>query len=409
MKSFFKLAWRNLWRNRRRTLITLTSVTMAVLLAVAISSLQEGVYDNMISNAVRFSTGYIQVHAKGYWDDKSINNSFTPSPAFDSVLRSESSISLAVPRLESFALASSGPHTKGVAVWGIDPVKENNMHVIADRMVAGKYLSATGDSGVLMGDALAQYLRLGVGDTLVMLGQGYHGSTAAGQFVVRGLFHYPVDELNNSMVYLSLPAAQQLFAAANRLSSMSLILTTPGNRKILAITQRLQQRLGADWEVMPWQDMNRELVQQISGDRSGGLVMLGILYLVVAFGVFGTILMMTVERKKEFAVMIAIGMHRSWITFVVFLETCLIGALGILCGILLILPILWYVHLHPIALTGSTAETYQQFGIEPIIPASLDPVIFLYQGLIVLAMALASSVYPLIYVGRLPLTPTLKQ
>ena len=141
MQQFIKLAWRNLWRNRRRTLITLASVLMAVVLAIAIRSFQKGVYGNMIANAVRFSTGYIQMHAKGYWDDQSINNSFEPGASLEKALKKENNISLAVPRLESFALASSGPHTKGVEVIGIDPEKEDRMNDVSGKITQGKYFT----------------------------------------------------------------------------------------------------------------------------------------------------------------------------------------------------------------------------------------------------------------------------
>ncbi|MBS1653524.1 MAG: ABC transporter permease, partial [Bacteroidetes bacterium] len=172
MKQFIILAWRNLWRNRRRTMITLASVFMAVVLAIAIRSLQKGVYASMIGNAVRFSTGYIQVHAKGYWDDQNINNSFEYDSSLTSVFHKDKNISLYVPRLESFALASSGPHTKGVAVTGIDPVKEDKMNGLAGKIKEGKYFSATGQQGILIGDGLAKYLQLQLGDTIVLLGQG---------------------------------------------------------------------------------------------------------------------------------------------------------------------------------------------------------------------------------------------
>src|SRR5690242_6707508 len=112
MKQISKLAWRNLWRNKRRTMITLASVFMAVILAIAIRSFQKGVYGNMISNSVRFSTGYIQLHSKGYWDDKSINNSFVPDSSLMRGIKNNANVSLTVPRIESYALASSGPHTK---------------------------------------------------------------------------------------------------------------------------------------------------------------------------------------------------------------------------------------------------------------------------------------------------------
>ncbi|MDE3213923.1 MAG: ABC transporter permease, partial [Bacteroidota bacterium] len=336
MKQFVKLAWRNLWRNRRRTLITLASVLMAVVLAIAIRSIQKGAYDSMISNAVRFSTGYIQVHAKGFWKEQSVNHSFVLDSAVSEVFDREGNISAAVPRLESYALASSGPHTKGVAVIGIDPQKESQMTELSSKITQGKYFGEGPGQGILVGDGLARYLHLHLGDTLVLLGQGYHGNTAAGQYPIQGIFHYPIEQLNNSLVYLSLPDAQVLMSADGRITSMSLMLKDPRNMD--QDQQALEKKLGGDYEVMNWPVMNKTLVEEIKGDNAGGIIMLAILYIVVAFGVFGTILMMTMERRKEFAVMIAIGMHRTKITLIVIFETIFIGLLGIASGSMVILP-----------------------------------------------------------------------
>lgn len=407
MKQLSKLAWRNLWRNRRRTLITLASVFMAVILAIAIRSFQKGVYGNMISNAVSFSTGYIQVHTKGYWNDQTINNSFEAGRQVQQALNNTPGISLSVPRLESFALASSGQHTKGVEVMGIDPAKEQKMNGLGKKIVRGKYISNSDGQGILVGDGLAKYLHLGLGDTLVLLGQGYHGTTAAGQYRIAGIFHYPLDQLNNMLVYLSLPDARSLMAAPNRLTSFSLMLKNPND--IDKVTTSLQHTLDSTWEVLQWPVMNKTLMQEIEGDNAGGIIMLGILYIVVAFGVFGTILMMTMERKKEFAVMIAIGMHRIKLITVVILETIFIGLLGILSGAVLVFPVVLYLHIHPLALTGAAAETYQQFGIEPLLPTSVDPHIFLSQGITVLCIALISALYPLWYINKFKLAETLKQ
>jgi ABC-type lipoprotein release transport system permease subunit len=407
MVQFIKLAWRNLWRNKRRTLITLASVLMAVVLAITIRSVQLGAYGNMIGNAVRFSTGYIQVHHHGYWDDQSINNTMEWDTAISGTLSGNKNVSLAVPRLESFALASSGPHTKGVAVVGIDPEKENELTELKAKISEGKYFSGSSGEGALVGDGLAKYLQLHLGDTIVLLGQGYHGTTAAGQFRVQGIFHYPIEQLNSAMVYLPVGDAQNLFAASERITSVSLMLNDP--KKINNTTKELQKKLGKNYEVMDWPAMNKSLVEEIKGDNAGGIIMLGILYLVVAFGVFGTILMMTMERKKEFSVMIAIGMHRAKLTMIMIFETIFIGLMGIVTGCLVILPVIIYLHHHPIRITGKGAEAYQQFGIEPLLPASLDPSIFLYQGLTVLVIAIISVVYPLWYVNRFPLAETLKQ
>jgi ABC-type lipoprotein release transport system permease subunit len=242
---------------------------------------------------------------------------------------------------------------------------------------------------------------------MVLLGQGFHGSTAAGQFPIQGIFHYPMEQLNTTMVFLSLPVAQSLFVAPGQLTSVSLMLQQPG--KMDATKNFLDKKLDSTYEVMEWPAMNKTLVQEIQGDNAGGIIMLGILYVVVAFGVFGTILMMTMERKKEFAAMLAVGMRRMKLTLVVLLETIFIGLMGIISGSLLILPVLIYFHQHPVLLTGAAAEAYRQFGVEPLMPASLDPSIFWYQGITVLGIAILSAIYPLWYINRFPIAETLKQ
>ncbi len=407
MKQYFKLAWRNLWRNKRRTFITLASVLLAVLLSICMRSMQKGTYANMIGNAVRFSTGYIQIHAKGYWDKPTVNNSFENNDKLINALTKNDNISLIIPRLETFVLASSGEHTKGVQIIGIDPEKENQMNGISKKIKQGSYFSKEVD-GIIIGDGIANYLELSVGDTMVILGQGFQGITAAGQFPVIGIFHFPDDRMNNALVYLSIHSAQNLFAAPDRFTSISLMLNKP--RQIEETKKNLENLLGtSNWEVMEWQTMNKALTQEINGDNAGGIIMLVILYVVIAFGVFGTILMMTMERRKEFAVMVAIGMNRFRLILILLLETFFIGIIGILSGLIISFPILVYFNLNPVKITGTAAQMFEQFGIEPIMPASLDPQIFINQGITVMIISLVASIYPLIYVKRFKILDALKQ
>jgi len=399
------MAWRNLWRNKRRTLITVASILVAVSLATTMRALQKGAYADVVNNAVRYSTGYIQIHANGYWKSPSINNSFASGDNFWHVIRSERSISLAVPRLESYALISSGSRTKGIEVIGTQPSVENNMTALADKIAQGAYIYDD-DTGILIGSGLAEYLHTGIGDTVVLLGQGYHGSTAAGQYRVKGIFHFPIENINNSLVYLPLPVAQSLFHVADRLTSVSVMLRNPDN--IDAVTLALRNGLGAAWEVMRWPAMNKTLIQEIASDNASGLLMLAILYVVIAFGVFGTILMMTAERRKEFAVMVALGMKKAYLTGMLCLETILIGGLGVLSGCITAFPLLLYFFFHPIHIGGAAAEFYQEFGFEPVIKVSLEPSIFFYQGLVVFIIAIVSAAYPLWYAGRFQVAESLK-
>ncbi|MDZ7744057.1 MAG: FtsX-like permease family protein [Bacteroidota bacterium] len=397
MWTILKIAWRNLWRNKRRTLITTASVFFAVLLALVMRSMQLGSYDNMIKNAVSFYTGYIQVHEKGYWEDKSINLTFEYTENVEDEIKTEPGITSVIPRLESFALASSGNYTKGSAIIGTDPKKEAEFTQLDKNVVKGEYLKQD-DKGVLIASKLADYLKLDIGDSIVLFGQGYHGITAAGEYPVRGILNFPNPEMNKQTIYMSLSEAQYLYGAQNKLSSLAIMIEDPDELQLRV--QDLKNKLGDEYEVMDWKEMMPELLQEIQADNIGGLVMLGILYVIIAFGILGTVIMMSMERKREFAVMIAVGMRKGKLLLMLFFETIIIGLIGVISGVIAGFPINLYFHHNPIPLGGELAEAVEQFNVEPIIPFSMDPSYFINQGIVVVIMTLLAFIFPLVFIIR---------
>ena len=391
MKTLIKIAWRNIWRNKKRTILTMVSIFLAVFLSLFTRSMQKGSYANMINNAVKLSTGYIQIHKKGYWDDKSINNTFTDSKKLESILSKNKNITFHIPRLESFALASSGKHTKGTMVVGTKTGIEDSLNHYSKKIIKGQYLKAN-DKAVIVAEKLAEYLQVTVGDTLVLLGQGYHGITAAAAYPVKGIIHFPIPQLNNQLVILPLKECQYLYAVGNKITSYSLMLNSPNNMD--ETIEELQKELGNKYEVMSWEEMNQEMVQAIQTDNIGGIIMLAILYIVIGFGVFGTVMMMTMERRKEFAIMIAVGMQKTQLVLMVIWETILFGVVAILIGLLASYPLLSYLHNNPIPLSGDLAASMIAFGSEPILPFSVNPDIFLSQTLTVILITVIAVLYP---------------
>jgi ABC-type lipoprotein release transport system permease subunit len=199
--------------------------------------------------------------------------------------------------------------------------------------------------------------------------------------------------LNNQLVILPLKEAQYYYAAENRLTSISIMLDDAESQS--ETIEYIKNGLNDSYEVMTWQEMNREMVQSIEADNVGGIIMLGILYIVIGFGVFGTIMMMTMERRKEFAVMISIGMQKIKILQVVAMETFLIGVVSIIIGILASYPFLVYLSNNPIPLTGELAKSMEIFGAEPILPFSINPMLFINQTLTVSVIAFIAVLYPL--------------
>lgn len=392
------LAWRNIWRNKKRTFITMASIVFAVILAILLDSVKEGMLVKMQENVVSFYSGAVQVHQQGYWDEKTLENSFEYDPSLVSKINSNPGVNSTAARLESFALVASDRYTRGCLVVGIEPEEEIQVTSLDRKIIAGSYLTEL-EQSVLLGEGLADYLRLSVGDTLVIIGQGYHGVSAAGKYSVKGLIKFASPDLNRSMVYLPLKLSQHLFGAPDRVTALVLDIDNVNDAE--QIESQLIQTLGHTYEVMSWKNLMPELNQVIEGERAENVIFLFVLYILIAFGIFGTVLMMTVERQYEFGVLVAIGMRKLKLSSVVILENIIISILGALAGTLLSVPVVLYFYKFPVRLSGELEKAYENFGFEPIFYFSIEPIIFYRQTLIVFCIALLLSIYPLLKITRL--------
>lgn len=393
-----KLIWRNLWRNSRRTLITIASIAFAVLFAVLMKSLQDGIFNNLIKNVVSYYSGYVQVHKKGYWDEQILDNSFELDEKLISQIIKNRSIKEIIPRLETFVLASNENTTKGCLLVGTDPEKENNLTQLKNKLIKGTYFKKN-EEVVIVAEGIAKRLNLNVNDTIILFGQGLHDVMAAGKYKIKGIVHLASPAMNDAFVYLPLSATQYFLSADDRLTSIALGIDNPKNKD--AITKKLKTEIEKKYEVMPWEELIPEISNHIKADAISFYIFSGILYLIIGFGLFGTILMMTVERKYEFGMLIAIGMKKSKLELVLLGETLLITVFGVFLGVLLSMPLVIYLKESPIRFGGETARVYEQFGFEPLFPTDFNPNIFLNQSLIVLAMALIIGLYPLWHVKGL--------
>jgi len=395
----YKLTWRNLWRNKRRTLITVTSITFAAVLATSMRSVQLGSYERMFDNGVRFYTGYIQLHKNGYWNDKIIDNSFRNDQQLLSSIEALENVNAAVPRIESFAFAAYGVQTKGALIMGIDPEKENQLTEVEKRIVEGENLTSD-DDNALIGKGLAEYLKAGTGDTLVLIGQGYHGATAVGKYLIKGLVEFGSPVLTNQLIYLSLPAAQYFYDMEGMLTTIAIVTDKP--KYVKTIVSGLNGIVDKEeLEILDWRTMVPELIKIIELDNIYGIIMLLLLYSVVGFGMLGTFMMMTSERMYEFGVVIALGMKRWKLMAIVFLEITLLSLLGVVVGFAISLPIISYFYINPISLPGDFGDSFEKFDIEPVYAFSLDPVIFYSQTWLIFMMAIVLSSYPMIKIMRL--------
>jgi ABC-type lipoprotein release transport system permease subunit len=443
----YQLAWRNLWRNKRRTLITAASVFFAVFFALIMRSFQLGTYEKMYRDVIESYSGYLQLQHVDYMDESSLDNGFVIDPEVISRIEGDPNVTAVIPRLESFALAAVGSRTQGVMVIGMDPEKEVKGLNVRNRLVryrltpgaieslkaenlpgrTGKlldvfanesftdekslasilgigrsdttevlplfrkhaafengYLTAADSGYAVIGNGLSEYLRAGVGDTLVLMGQGYHGASAAGLYVVKGIVSMPQPEIDNRFVYLTLNDAQYLYAAPGMATSAIIGIIDSDEGDLLMTKERLSQATGDLLAVRTWKEMNALLLNQMEADNKSGAIMIGILYLVIAFGVFGTVLMMMAERRREFGMLVSIGMQKGRLAKMISMEMLLVGFLGMSAGVAASLPIVFLGYARPLRFTGEMAKMYEDYGFEPVMPMLLPDTYYLWQMVIVL-------------------------
>lgn len=385
------LAWRNLWRNPNRSLITMASVWGAVMLAVAMSSLQKGVFDHLVSNVVSFYSGYVQVHRAGYQSEQTLENSFLLSDSTLQVVLGVSGVTAATPRLEAFALASTGEKTRGCLVAGIVPEGEDRVTHLQSKVIAGAFLHKNSQT-VLLAEGLARRLQAGIGDTVVLLGQGYYGSMAAGKYAVGGILRFGSPALNDQIVFLALEPAQHWLDAPDLVTTLVVSPKKPADTERVAVA--LRAALPTDFETLTWQEMMPDISEHIKTDTASSAIILAVLYLLISFGIFATLLMMLAERQREFGMLVALGMKKIQLAKMVLFESIFITITGCLLGILLSIPLIWWLKEYPIRITGEIAEVFERFGFEAVFPAALTPSIFWNQALVVLVIGLLLSLYP---------------
>ena len=454
MKEIIKIAWRNLWRNRRRTFITAGSIFFAIFFAVLMRSFQLGTYSHMIRQSIEAYSGYLQVQHPDYFDDPGIDNTFVYTTELDELVNKHPNVKVAVPRIESFALASAGSQSKEVLVSGISPAKELAMSNPSHKLVCYKLspqavekLTQSGtlpdeiiekirqhsgasfttkeqiglelgltksemkyadtiaaiipfpsayldenDNGVLISDRLSKYLMLTVGDTLVLLGQGFHGVSAAGVFPIRGIVKIPSPDLDNKLVYMTLANADRLFGLENRITSFAINLYD--TKKMEATQKEISTSINPqEYIVKNWEEVMPVMKQQIEGDSISGLIFLGILYVIIFFGIFGTVLMMISERMREFGVMVAIGMKQVKLSTVLLVEMLFLGMLGAVTGMAASIPFILYGYYHPFKMTGKIAQMYIDYGFDPVMPMAWFDSYFFLQGLVILFMVVLASLF----------------
>ena len=397
----FKIAWRNIYRNKKRSLITITSIFGALFLIILMRALQFGFYDKLIETVVESYAGYVEIHADGFWDNQNLDNSMEVDQSLINDIKSVEGVENIVQRLQTFSLISMGEKTKGGVINGINISEEQKITDWSKKMVSGSF--DIGDDEIIIGKGIAEYFDIKEDDTLILYGQGYRGMMAAGKYPVKGIIDLKNPDLNKLGIFMTIESARN-YVSSEEIST-HIIIDKEKYYKEENIVVDLSNVLSKDYEIMSWKETLPEIEQTITADNAGGVIMAFILYIIVVFGMFGTVLMMTEERKYEFGVLISIGMSRIRLFGIVLIETVILSMIGVVLAILITYPICYYYYLNPIDMADLMGEgadlMMEEMGFSPIAPMSIEWNIPLTHALVIFISSLLISIYPAIKISKL--------
>jgi ABC-type lipoprotein release transport system permease subunit len=400
VKLLIKLAWRNIWRNKRRSLLTLAAVVFASLAAIAMRGIQLGTFSLNIKNAVELFSGYIQIQEKSYLENPTLNASFKVNDKMVSALKSTPGVLSYSPRIYSDGLICFKNNSSGVSIMGIEPGMEKNVTTFQQNIDKGKFFTTDSTNEIVLGSKLMDNLNAKIGDEVILLSQGYDGTLGNQKFKIVGTVKFGARELESAVTFMGLKAAQSLLGMSRRISVIA--IKAEDIEHLKGIKATLTRNVNnPDISVLLWNEVNPEMQQQINLSNIRGILFNGILIVIVAFGILNTVLMSVTERFKEFGVVLSIGMPQLKLTYIIYIETFFITIIGLLLGNLIGFAINYYFVIHPIVFGGELKKLYEMYHYLPLAQSSVQFSIFLNVSLSIIIISLIACVYPAYKVYKL--------
>ena len=396
---YFQLAWRNIWRNRRRTAIILTAVIIGVWSMVLLGSLMRGIAVGMINNGIATLTGHFQIHHKGYRDDPAIENSISDPSFVENVLKN------LLPddahwsrRVRVNAVASNAHHSAGVTLVGIDPVSEAKISFIGSAISSGRYLRPEDQNGIIIGEALKDKFDTKLGRKLVLMSQDINGEIASRAFHIVGTFSAEMASTENQFVFVLCQTSQKMLKLDKGISEISILLA--GKPDHPGLDRQLKAALPSDqYEVYTWKELMPFQTAYLNILDGFLYIWYLVVFVAMGFGIVNTTLMAVYERMREFGLLKALGMKPRWILREVLTESLLLLICGIALGNIMGLLSIYGLSGSGIDLSALAAGA-EYAGMTRVIYPALDFKDFLVANLVVMLLGLLVSIYPAVKAAR---------
>jgi putative ABC transport system permease protein len=364
-----RLAWRNLWRNPRRTFITMAAIAFGYVMLLFVACLMAGLRWQMIENGTCLVMSQIQVHAPGYYPNRSIQKTLggrkgTDVNAMLAAITADHRVYAAAPRVYGFALLSAAHRSAGVELMGVLPDQERKITILHSQIVEGSYLTARMPKGVAIGDKLASTIGIVLGSEIVLLTQAADGSMGNDVYTVVGIFHTDLDPVDRGLVLMSLSSLQELLhLAPARIHEVGIKLNDITRATAVASALGIQLGKTLPVRVMAWPELAPELAGYVQFNRGVTFVLFLIFFLLAVIGVMNTMLMAVFERTRELGMLMALGMRPVQVIVLIMTEAAGLAVASLVVGGAVGVPLLWYLQVHGLDMGGATGEMVSLAGV----------------------------------------------
>jgi len=410
MWMLVKLSWRSLWRNRRRTLITICSIALGMTCALFFIALADGMYKKLINQAVRMEAGHVAVEHPEYRDAPAIDRFTYSVAAVRDAAAKIRGVERVKPLILGQAVVSTGSGSAGVGLTAVDPEAEQATSVLAHKIVDGRYIAADDRRGVVLGKSLAERLKLEPGKKLVVTTNDVHGELVNELLRVTGVFETGMDEVDSFMIQVPLGVGRRIFhLETDQATRVGLILENPDDQ------QRVQQELvaalqGKPVAVLPWQEVLPDLASYIAVDGGSNYVFQGIIMFLIGFTILNTILMSVLERKREFATLLAIGTSPLLLRLQILVESAFLGLFGCVAGLAVGGGLAHHLEVNGLDMSElfKDGASVAGFTIDPLVRADLTVGLMTWLGIAVFLGTMIIGLYPAFKSSRVEIADVLR-
>jgi ABC-type lipoprotein release transport system permease subunit len=396
------LAWKNLWRNKRRTIITLAAIAFSIMLVQAAHNLSYGVYAGMVDSGVRSGSGHIAVYRQNYLESRDESLHFVDRDLITDVVAIDG-VEQVLPRLYVPALAQSSRESRGVMVVGVDPQRERSINPFLKALPLDSMVRATDSRDAVIGFRLLNELQIKPGQKFVITAQHEDGSLHSELLRVRGVVKSGMKDIDDSLIMVGRERAGMLTGSSGSVHELAIILSNSDDEEKVLDQLSILLETHPGIEAVNWERAMPNLANAIKLDYASQKFIFLIILLIVTIGVINTLLMSVMERMREFGVILALGSKPMTLRIMIMTEALMLGLLAAAVGTLLGSVATWYLVSKGIDLAAFIPETLEFGGVvfDPIMRARWDPVWMGKIAVYVTGLTLIASLYPAIKAGRI--------